>query len=163
MRPGLGFLSLSLRGAEGASTYDIHKIVWPLPFPPCLYLDLNYAIKFKQPPLLLQFFHDPPSDADIISDSSLTETAQQSFSQLHFAGRNPHRLVEHCSPKCSEQQDTKAPSCIPTLCKYMLVEAEEGNIFLDRESGAQEWQHFGCLQTWMDLRLPRICRGVQGS
>ena len=59
---------------KGASRYDIRKIFrFFEPLLPCLHLDLICTIKFTLSPLLRPLFHDspPPSDADIISRSSL--------------------------------------------------------------------------------------------
>ena len=59
---------------EGASINDICKFVRFFdPLPPYPHLDLIYSIKFTQHPFLQLLFHDPPppSNADIISESSL--------------------------------------------------------------------------------------------
>ena len=46
--------------SSGSSINDVSKIFRFLPIPPCLYLELIYAIKFTQPPLLHPLFHDTP-------------------------------------------------------------------------------------------------------
>ena len=54
------------------------KILIFYPLPPFPLLDLIYTIKFKQPPLLhLLSMTSSPSDADIISGSSLIGNALQ--------------------------------------------------------------------------------------
>ena len=59
------------------------------PHPYCLHLDLIYTAKFTQPPLLRLPFHEPSSDGDIISGSSLRSSSLPSTRLRVVSERKP--------------------------------------------------------------------------
>ena len=127
--------------------------------PLCPYLYLIFTIQFTEPPLLPPLFHEPPSDADIISRSSQREAKRRG--RRHFATK---RLWDHLRFKQARERERVALQREAEQRRTSEKEGSRGREERGRECSFQGGGGRGVpLPLWPGREMPSCAAAVKAK